>query len=672
MRLSLPACLFFASVAQALSGQTPEELVPTAVERVFIEKTYAQFRSVQCHLCHNDNGVASDYAIEFPTANASREQILAFGYQLLDYVDLQRPESSTLLLKPTGRVEHTGGVRIQPQSVDEQNLRAWIEHLSHLTSDERQRADQLIERARQWQRQPLSLQRLTHSQYNNTVRDLLNDQSQPANQFAKEDFIRGFKNQAEGQGISPLMAESYSQAAERLARTAFRGGDPQHLLPLAPESANDRKAAVAFVSQFGRQAFRRPLTTAELDKYCQLLLKNSTAAVDKNTDVDRFTSGASVVIEAMLQSPHFLYRRGPVTPVAESSGSNATDSARLNQYATASRLSYTLWDTLPDEQLFAAAERGELTTPEQVEMQVRRLLNDPRADQALHEFLSQWLRFDRVLTATRDRRRYREFNAEIAGAMVEETQRLFDHLVKNDHDFMEFLTAEYTYINAPLARLYGLPEPTTDFERVDYPASSGRAGLLGHGSFLVSTSKPSETSPTARGLFVRNQLLAQEIAPPPPGVNAVLPEITEDKPLTNRQRLEVHLNSEACASCHRLIDPIGCAFEQYDAIGAFHEKVKFQFGTRDKPVMKELEVDTQAFVQGMPDSQFSRPKELGKLLAASEVFQRCVVKQYFRFAMGREETPADGPSIDAALTAFRDSGFKFRELVVALMLQTSL
>ncbi len=141
--------------------------------------------------------------------------------------------------------------------------------------------------------------------------------------------------------------------------------------------------------------------------------------------------------------------------------------------------------------------------------------------------------------------------------------------------------------------------------------------------------------------------------------------------MTNRQRLEVHLNSEACASCHRLIDPIGYAFEQYDAIGSFHDKVQFQFGTREKPVMKELEVDTSAFIQGMLDSQFSRPKELGKLLAESETCQRCVVKQYFRYAMGREETAADGSVIDAVHARFRDSGFRFRELVVALLLQNS-
>lgn len=653
--------------AVAVHAQDATESL-SAKERLFVEQLYPQLRAVQCHLCHNDNGVASQYDIAFPAANASREQIAAFGYQLIDFVDKNSVDNSSLLLKPTGRVEHTGGVRIKPGSSQEQLLKSWIEHLNTLTTEDQARAKRLIEQSQQWQFEPLSLQRLTHSQYNNSVRDLLGDQTQPANQFPKEDFIRGFKNQLDGQGISPLQAEAYGQAAERLARSVFRGGDQRKLLPISPKTATDADTAQEFVKQFGLRTFRRPLSAGELSKYTQLLIKNARPQANVAASVDDFFNGASVVIEAMLQSPHFLYRRGSTVD----SQANANSLARPDPYATATRLAYLLWDTMPDQQLLEAAERDELSTSEQIEAHTRRLLSDPKSDQALHEFLSQWLRFDRVLSATRDRRRFREFNSEIASAMVEETTRLFDHLLKHDMNFMDFYTADYTFVNAPLARLYGLPEPSNDFQRVDYPAQSGRAGVLGHGTFLVSTSKPAETSPTARGIFVRNQLLAQEIAPPPPGVNSVLPEIAEDKPLTNRQRLEVHLNSEACASCHRLVDPIGYAFEQYDAIGGYHEKVQFQFGTREKPVTKELDVDTSAFVAGLPDSQFSRPKELGKLLAASDASQRCIVKQYFRYAMGREETAADAPIIEAVFASFRDSGFKFRELVVALVKQTSL
>ena len=623
---------------------------PTLVanEDFFADKLYPVMKSAQCDLCHNDNGVASATDIDFPGRSASREQIIAFGLQLREFVDRDNPQESQLLLKPTNREEHTGGARIVPGSEQEQILRAWIDYLANLSDAEQLRANAIIERANQWSLQPLTVRRLTHSQYSNTIRDLLGDQSQPANAFPKEDFIHGFKNQSEGQSISPLQAEAYSQAAERLARSAFRGGDPRNLIPVKPSSPSDQAAALGFVQQFGLKAFRRPLSDDESNKYVRLLLNESTKAGE-------FNAGAQLVSEAMLQSPNFLFRV------------QRREEQNHSQFEIASRLSYLLWDTMPDDEMLQLASSGQYSTDAQIEVQARRMLDDPRAIVALDEFLAQWMRFDRVLDATRDRRKYREFNGEVAAAMAEETRQLFRHLVWDDNDFMEFFSADYTFISTSLAKIYGLPSPLTEFSRVDYPSESGRAGVLGHGSFLVLTSKPAETSPTSRGLFVRNHFLAQEIAPPPPGVNAVLPEITEDKPLTNRQRLSVHLNSEACASCHRLIDPIGLGFEQYDAIGGYHTKMDLRFGGRDNPSTKELELDTAAFVQGIPNSEFSRPKELGKLLAGNETCQRCIVKQFFRYAFGREESSADQPILDAAFEKFRKSGFRFRELIMAIV-----
>ncbi len=629
---------------EAQTGATP--LV--ANEEFFADKLYPVMKSAQCDLCHNDNGVASSTSIDFPDRAATSEQILAFGFRLREFVDRDEPQKSQLLLKPTNREEHTGGVRIIPGSEQEQILRAWIDYLANLSDVEQMRASAIIERASQWSLQPLTVRRLTHSQYSNTIRDLLGDQSQPANIFPKEDFIHGFKNQIEGQNISPLQAEAYSEAAERLARSAFRGGDPRNLVPVKPSSSSDQGAAESFVRQFGLKAFRRPLSNEETDKYVRLFLQGSAKAGE-------FHSGAQLVVEAMLQSPNFLFRI------------QRREEQSHEQFEIASQLSYLLWDTMPDEEMLQAASKSQFSSVAQIEAQARRMLDDPRAAIALDEFLAQWMRFDRVLDATRDRRKYREFNSEVAAAMAEETRQLFRHLVWNDKDFMEFFTADYTFISTSLAQIYGLPMPAMEFSRVDYPSESGRAGVLGHGSFLVLTSKPADTSPTSRGLFVRNQFLAQEIAPPPPGVNAVLPEVTEDKPLTNRQRLSVHLNSEACASCHRLIDPIGFGFEQYDAIGSFKTKMGLRFGGRDNPSTKELDLDTTAFVQGIPDSEFTRPKELGKLLASNETCQRCIVKQFFRYAFGREESSADQQILDEAFEKFRNSGFRFRELIMALV-----
>ena len=646
--LAFISSLLFVQPPGPAVAQSDSVAVVVRDESFFVDKLYPAMKAAQCDLCHNDNGVASASGIEFPGRSASRDQIVAFGFKLRDFVDRETPERSPLLLKPTNRLEHTGGVRFVPGSPQEQLLRGWTSHLAQLSKDEQARADQMIEKAGNWKLEPLTVRRLTHSQYNNTVAALLGDQSQPSNSFPKEDFIHGFKNQLEGQNISPLQAEAYSLAAERLARSAFRGGDSRGLVTVKPSEPTDSVAARRFVTEFGLKCFRRPLLSDEVEKYVGLLLRGAGQAND-------FYAGAQLVVEAMLQSPNFLFRieRGK--------------NSKHEPFEIASRLSYLLWDSMPDDAMLSDAAAGQFSDRSEIKARARRMLEDPRAANALDEFLAQWMRLDRVLSATRDRRRYREFNNEVAAAMAEETRLLFRHLVWNDKNFMEFFTADYSFISSNLAQIYGLPAPTEEFARVDYPSDSGRSGVLGHGSFLVLTSKPAETSPTARGLFVRNHFLAQEIAPPPPGVNSVLPEITEDKPLTNRQRLEVHLNSEACASCHRLIDPIGYGFEQFDAIGSYQMKMALRFGSRENPTTKELDVDTTAHIQGIPNSEFSRPKELGRLLASNETCQRCIVKQFFRYAFGREETAADQPILEMAFARFRDSGFRFRELIMAIV-----
>jgi Protein of unknown function (DUF1592)/Protein of unknown function (DUF1588)/Protein of unknown function (DUF1585)/Protein of unknown function (DUF1587)/Protein of unknown function (DUF1595) len=631
------------------------EAADAADESFFVDKLHPVFYAVQCEQCHNDNGVASETRLEFPRADAGKDQITAFGLKLMDLVNRENPERSLLLRKPTNRMKHTGGERIKQGSDEEKVLLTWINYLAGLSDEQVQQAREKIAQAEQRGLNSLTVRRLTHSQYDHTVRDLLGDQIQPASSFPKEDFINGFKNQLEGQGVSPLQAEAYGKAAERLALAAFRGGDHHGLIPSQPESPTDVACIEKFVRQFGLKAFRRPLTDREASLYSSLFLQESGRTKD-------FLGGAGMVVEAMLQSPHFLFRieRG-------ASGPNS-------QYEIASRLSYFLWDTMPSDDMLQAAGRGEYSTVEQIEAVARRMLDDPRARSSMEEFLAQWMRFDRVLSAQRDRRRFREFNTEVAAAMVEETRQLFNHLVWDDQNFMELFTANYTFVNSDLARLYGLTEPSEEFAKVDYPAESGRSGVLGHGSFLVSTSKPAETSPTARGLFIRNHFLGHEIPPPPPGVNTVLPTITENAPMTNRQRLDIHLNSEACSTCHRLIDPIGLGFEQYNAIGVFKKQMSLQFGgargaeARGRaPMTVELDIDASGYIQGIEDSAFSTPKELGRLLAESESCKRCIVKQLFRYAFGREESANDQPVIDSMLEKFRDSGYRFRELIIALV-----
>ena len=496
------------------------------------------------------------------------------------------------------------------------------------------------------------LRRLTHSQYNNTVRDLLGDRSRIADQFPPEDFVNGFKNQLRAQSMSPLLAEAYSKAAEKLTHRAFWPADSHKLVPCRPSSPRDRTCAAKFVAQFGRRAFRRPLYDRELQRYLLLLLEEAEQTGD-------FLRGAQMVVETMLQSPKFLFH------LKASSGSDEF------AYVIANRLSYFLWDTMPDEELFAGAAAGDLDTAAGVERQARRMLSDPHAREAMGEFFSQWLRFDQVLNAVRDRRLFPEFTPELAATMTEETRRLLAEIVWNDRDFMEIYTADYGFFDAQLASLYGLPAPEQAFQRVTLPAGSPRAGFLGQATFLAGTSHPAETSPTSRGIFVREKLLCQHVPPPPPGSNANLPIPSDDKPKTTRERLTMHAVNPACAGCHQLIDPIGFGLESFDALGRYREKQRITFfpsrAERNKKVSTvDLDLDVRGRIAGVKDSEFSSPRELGSILVENPDCQRCVAKQVFRYAFGRLDTPKDTATIERSFEAFRESGFRFRELLVSL------
>jgi hypothetical protein len=274
-----------------------------------------------------------------------------------------------------------------------------------------------------------------------------------------------------------------------------------------------------------------------------------------------------------------------------------------------------------------------LNTPEGIERVARRMLDDTRARDGVDEFVSEWLRFDRVMTASRERRLYPLFSRDLAKSMTEEARRFIGDLVWNDRNFMDVFTAKYSFINSDLAAVYKTPPPARDFDRVEFPPEAERAGVLGQALFLTLSSKPDETAPTGRGLFVREQFLCQQVPPPPPGVDTNLPPIEESKPVTNRERMAMHANNQMCAGCHKLIDPIGFGFEKFDAIGMRREKHKLLFypnltgvaGRRAKPKEIDLELDTKGWVAGLPDSEFTNPRELGDLLAKSPQCQECLV-----------------------------------------------
>jgi hypothetical protein len=652
--LSLALMLF----ASMMAAPRPQAQGSAPDPAFFQSQVFPVFEAAKCSGCHSASGVASATRLHFPERDATPSQIQAFGLSLSSLVDRANVSNSPLITKPTNVARHTGGVRIKPGSPDEQIVTKWAMSLASAPEAALVAAMRALTAADGESAPKQLVRRLTHAQYDNTVRDLLGDYSKPAERFPPEDYVDGFKNQLTGQGMPPLLVETYSTAAERLALNAFRIGDINGLVPCKPASFSDQKCRDAFVRGFGLRAFRRPLTEDEVKRYSAVFSEQ--ARVSR-----RFLDGARVVVEAMLQSPNFLFHV------------EAGPDGRYADYDVASRLSYLLWNTMPDAALFEAAAKGELSTVAGRERMARRMLeNAPRSREALDQFFEEWLRFDRVVNAVKSNR-YQAFTPELALAMAEETRTLLHHLVANDRNFMEALTADYSFLTSELAEVYGVPAPREQFEMVTFPADSPRAGILGQCTFLASTAGPTDTSPTARGIFIRERLLCQHVPPPPPGVITTLPDpLVNQKPKGRRQLMVEHVENPTCASCHRLMDPIGFGFEHFDAIGQYRQQEMIPVprtggggggGGRGGPPPIPLEIDAQGEIAGLPNSNFSGAKQLGNILANSPVCQECIVRQMFRYSYGRLEADADEKTIDQLYERFKASGFKLKSLLVALV-----
>ena len=617
----------------------------------FAVDLYPRLESKNCRACHNTSGVASGTRLQFPEIGAPIAAIQRFGLGLKRLVDQAAIGQSALLLKPTNKIPHTGGPLIAADSEEERLLRRWVEYLASQDLEDESAQNAPSERRFE------PIRRLTHAQYDNTVQDLLGDSTRPSRNFPSEDYVNGYTNQASAQVITPAMAELYGQVAERLGRNAFRYGDEGGLLPCEPSSPADRACAQAFVVEFGAKAFRRPLADSEREAHVDLLLQWATQA-------DSFHSGAAAVIEAMLQSPHFLF----LVP-------HASDSS-AKPFEIASRLAYALWNAPPDQELLAAAAAGVLDTRSSVNAHSRHMLASEHARETFDDFLAQWMRFDRLRNSVKDRNRFRDFGPEVAESMTEETRQLFRHLAWNDLDFREFFTADYTFADDFLTKIYGMSDPSVPFGKAAYPADSTRSGILGHGTFLAQTGKPIHTSPTERGLFVREHFLCQTIPPPPPGVDTSLPPLTlGGRPMTIRETMEeLHAAQPVCTSCHKLVDPIGYGFEHFDTVGAFRETepVRVEPTPQQKREGAEatdhsLPIDSTGFVAGITGSAFESPRDVGRILAQSPICQKCIVRQLFRYLFGRSETSRDAQVIERAYNRFERSGFVFRELVLGLV-----
>jgi hypothetical protein len=487
-----------------------------------------------------------------------------------------------------------------------------------------------------------AFRRLNRFEYNNTVRDLLGDTTAPANGFppdadsAKSGFLAGGT-------VAHADASHLLEASEALADAASKKLDT--LLPCKPlptAAAAQDACAKDFIVQFGKRAFRRPLSADEVAGL------NGFYAAQRMANPADFAGAIRLVISAVLMSPQFLYRWEVTPKTAIKEGGLV----RYNSWEMASRLSYLVWGSMPDDVGFGLAEKNQLSSADQVDAEVRRLLKDPRAKEAIADFVTQWLGVNDVKSAAKDTKVYASFTNELAASMTAETAAFAAHaIIEGDGKLSTIFTSSDSYLDANLGKLYGMPAVTSPTVSPTKLNPAERAGILTQASFLTVHASSDESNPVKRGKLIADRIVCTEPLPPPD----VVPQLKDPAPnISVRERFEMHDKDPCAAACHLMFDPIGYAFENYNGIGAY------QTMDGGKPVNAAgaIELDN-----GM--KSFKNAIELQAHFARSKQVSDCLGRQFLRYALRRRETPGDEASLAAALATFaKDSNL--RELIVAL------
>jgi hypothetical protein len=493
---------------------------------------------------------------------------------------------------------------------------------------------------------PSVTRRLTRAQIDLTVRDLLGDV--PGLPLAANRLRADLKEgpfDVNGGAVTEVNVEEYLALAEEIAAVAVK--DLARLVPCTAKELGTDACAGKFAVQLGARALRRPLDKADTDALERLYLAGKVRA--------GFPSGIEVMLRWLLQAPEFLYQlaaRADTTaaPVA------GTSMVPLGGFELAARLSYFLWSSMPDEALFASAAAGRLATREGLRAEAIRMLTHDKGSMGIGVFHQQWLGADRVAAVAKDPSVFPLFTPALAGAMQAETRSFSDFVIRRGDGKLEsLLTAPYTVMPEALRALYGAgPSRSVAGAALTDLDPTRRAGLLTQAAFLTVEAHRDQTSPVKRGAFIKEHVLCQDLLPPPANVNNAPPELRQGA--STRERFAQHSADPKCAGCHRLIDPLGLALETFDGIGAFRTA---DAGRPIDPSGELVGTDVDGTVTGAP--------ELARRLARSQLASSCVVKQWFRYALGRADVAEDACALQTIGADFERSGLNLRELILSLV-----
>lgn len=482
--------------------------------------------------------------------------------------------------------------------------------------------------------QAVVLKRLTKAQYHNAVIDLVGEGIAVPISLEPDQASDGFLVIGGAKtSISGLGVERYESAAYDIAEQAMEKKRAE-LLPCEPSGVADASCAEAFVTSFGRRAFRRPLTDQEATRYVDVALE----AADKLED---FHQGLVFAMAGMLMSPHFLFR--------VELGEQADGRLRYTDYEMATRLSFFLWNTTPDDVLLDAAAAGELADDAGLERQVDRMLASDKAREGVRNFFMERFELYKLDDLVKDTSLFTSMHAELGPSAREETLRSVEDLVfDRDADYRELFTTRRTFVDRRLAALYGVAAPDLeDFAPIALPADGPRAGLLGQASVLALHAHSTSTSATLRGKFMRVVLLCTEIPPPPADVDTSLPEADQSFP-TLRDRIQQHMSDPVCATCHQALDPIGLGLEQFDGLGQYRLKEN------------DVTIDPSGDLDG---SDFGDAIALGHSIAGHPRVASCLTEQLYRYAVAGVDGDGEAALVGQLEEQFAHEGYRIKPLL---------
>ena len=494
------------------------------------------------------------------------------------------------------------------------------------------------------------IRRLTRNEFNNTVAALLGDTTSPALNLPPELLGNGFSNDAVQQTVSADLVSGYNEIAADIASRAIQPTSLAQLVPCAASAtsaASQESCAQTFINSWVPKAYRRALASGEADGLLALLKGVASA--------DTFSSGIAAVIEAVLQSPDFLYR--PEFGVADPAQPSLR---RPTGDEMATRLSYLFWGSAPDDGLRAAAANGELLTADGILKSAKRLLSDDKAHGVVKFFFDSLLPITTLTDQTRDK--YPTFSPQIGAYMRTETEKFLDNQVFAENgSWPSVFTANYTFVNEPLAKFYGMTGVTgTAFQKVTLDPTQ-RRGLLTQGAIMTGTTVTNSTNPVLRGTFVLNKLMCMNLnLPSDPATLALVAVPLDVTGATARDRYTAHSKQSLCQGCHRLIDPVGFALENYDAVG--------QYRTTENGVT----IDASGKLPQATEV-VSGAVALSQQLADSEQVQQCFAQHWVEYGYGRtmRGSPEDKCLQEKINTAFKASGYNVKQLLLDLTQTTA-